>query len=258
MAELKLLVDAAQSAKFITAKKSSELIKKISGLASRYEAALLNRQVYVQGRVKTMNESIYYNVDILQTAIAQNRQIQYQYYEWAVDRTQPRLLARRERKGGKPYHVSPWAMVWDDENYYLVAYDAEAGIIKHYRVDKMANIAITGGQRLGQELFATLDIAQYTKHAFGMFGGEKTDVKLRFANRLVGVVVDRFGKDIFIRQDGEEHFITTVQVMVSPQFIAWVLGFGAEVQVLGPLPVVQQLQKTLANIAPLYPGGSGL
>lgn len=252
LAELKLLVDAVQSAKFMTAKKSGELIKKISGLVSRYEAARLNRQVYVQGRVKTMNESIYYNVDILQTAIAENRQVSYQYYQWVIDPAQPRMLGRSPRKDGEPYVISPWAMVWDDENYYMIGYDDEAGIIKHYRVDKMAALEVTNRPRLGQQVFDKLDMAQYTKHAFGMFGGQKTYVKMRFANSLVGVVVDRFGKDVFIAKDGEDHFTTTVEVMVSPQFIAWVLGLGGDVKILEPQAVARQLQDTLHKVAQLY------
>ena len=252
LAELKLLVDAAQSAKFITEKKSGELIHKISALASRHEAQQLHRQVHVRGRVKTMNEGIYYTVDILQTAITQNKKITCRYYEWAIDATHARLFARRWRHGGAPYHISPWAMVWDDENYYLLAYDSDAGIIKHYRVDKMADVTIQDGSRDGQDIFSALDIAAYTRRTFGMFGGEECAVTLRFANRLIGVVADRFGKDIIIGRADEQHFTITVQAVPSPQFTAWLLGFGNEVEVLSPSHVIEQLKSTLREVAAIY------
>ncbi len=131
LAELKLLVDSVQSAKFITAKKSSELIKKLEGLASRYEASKLHRQVFVAGRVKTMNESIYYNVDRIQTAIGENSKITFQYFQWNVEKKM------ELRHDGAVYKVSPWALSWNDGNYYLIAYDGEKGIIKHFRVENV-------------------------------------------------------------------------------------------------------------------------
>lgn len=252
--ELKLLVDTVQAAKFITAKKSAELIKKLGGLASRYEAGQLQRQVHVQGRSKTMNERIYYNVDILQAAIWQNRRVSFRYYEWVVGSSGPRTFSQSWRRSGAVYVVSPWTMLWDSENYYLAAFDSEAGRIKHYRVDKMEALAVLPEARDGKDQFEALDIAEYTKRTFGMFGGEETDVALRFANRLVGVVVDRFGKDVFIQKDGEEHFTVTIQAAVSPQFIAWLLGFGNEVEVLRPQSVIQQLLQTLRDVQALYSG----
>lgn len=250
--ELKLLVDAAQSAKFITSKKSGELIKKISSLTSRYEATVLRRQVHVQGRVKTMNESIYYTVDTLQNAMAQNSQIICKYSEWAVDPHRPEGFVRRWRHDGRPYTLSPWVLIWDDENYYLVAFDSEAGMIKHFRVDKLAGIQLTGSARDGQAAFEKLDIAEYTTRTFGMFGGTHSHIQLRCANRLVGVMVDRFGKDVHIRRDGEGAFTFWLEAVVSPQLVAWLLGFGDEVRVLQPPELVRQLQSTVASVQALY------
>ena len=167
LAELKLLVDSVQSAKFITAKKSNELIKKIEGLASKYEASQLHRQVFVAGRVKTMNESIYYNVDRIHTAIAENSRITFQYFQWNVDKKM------ELRHGGSLYEVSPWSLSWDDENYYLVGFDSKAGKIKHYRVDKILRIQISKEEREGKEHFQKLDMADYAKKSFGMFGGKE-------------------------------------------------------------------------------------
>ncbi|BAK98126.1 hypothetical protein OBV_09280 [Oscillibacter valericigenes Sjm18-20] len=214
--ELKLLVDSVQSSKFITYKKTGSLIKKIEEMASIYEAQLLNRQVYVTNRIKSMNESIYYNVDEIHNGIAHNRKIQFRYFEYTVAKE------RIFRKSGDFYEVSPYALTWDDENYYMVAFDSDAEIIKHYRVDKMADISITDQQRDGKEHFESLDMGTYAKKVFGMFSGEERSVRLRVANHLVGAILDRFGKDVSIVPDGDDHFTVSVDVIVSPQFFGWI------------------------------------
>lgn len=254
--ELKLLVDAVQSAKFISSGKSQSLIKKLCALASRHEAALMQRQVHVQGRTKTLSERTYYNVDAIQNAIAANRQIRFYYFEWVVDPAAPKLYARRRRRAGEAYRVSPWTLLWDDEYYYLVAYDEAAAMMKHYRVDKMDEIDLCAEARLGAELFQTLDIGEYSKEVFGMFGGQEAEVELRFANSLIGVVLDRYGSDIIIQKSGDEHFIVTVRAIVSPQFLSWLFGFGNGVQVLSPAPLVARIKAEVAAIAALYAPGA--
>lgn len=244
--ELKLLVDSVQSSKFITHRKTISLIKKIEGLASVYEAQQLNRQVFVTNRIKTMNESIYYNVDEIHAAIAQNRKIRFHYFEYTV------LKERRFRKNGDYYIVSPFALTWDDENYYLVGFDSQAGAIKHYRVDKMTDIALLEQARDGQEIYAALDMAVYTRKIFGMFSGREARVQLRFENHLVSAVLDRLGRDAIIIPDGEEHFTVCSDIMVSPQFFALVCGFGAAAQIVGPDTVVEQMRRYVDGIARLY------
>lgn len=168
--ELKLLVDSVQSAKFLTEKKSNQLIKKIESLGSIYDAKHLQRQVLISGRIKTMNESIYYSVDILHEAISRNKQVRFHYYQWNVQK-------RMElRKNGMWYQVSPWGLMWDDENYYLVAFDAEDQKIKHYRVDKMLHISISSDDRIGNNQFKEFNLPKYTKSLFGMYGGELTRI----------------------------------------------------------------------------------
>lgn len=246
MPELKLLVDAVQSSKFITHKKSSELIAKIESLASRYEAHDLQRQVYVSGRIKAMNESIYYNVDKIHAAISEDRQISFTYFEWTVEKK------RRFRHDGAPYTVSPYALIWDDENYYLLAFDMQADKIKHYRVDKMMHINMSAAKRAGREVFDQIDMASYTKRVFGMFGGKTEQVRIEFSDRLAGVVIDRFGKDIYMRKSDAGHFIIVAQVELSPLFLSWVLGFGTEAKLLAPQHVVDSLLGQLADTAALY------
>lgn len=252
--EVKLLVDAVQSAKFISAGKSRELIRKICSLTSRHQGVLMQRQVHVAARAKTQSERAYYNVDAIHSAIAAGRQIQFLYYEWVVDEKAPRLLARRARHGGEAYQVSPWTLLWDDEYYYLVAWDDAAAMMKHYRVDKMADIAQCEAPRAGQAAYEALDMAQYTQMVFGMFGGAQTHVKLRFANSLVGVVADRFGPDILIQKSGQAHFTVMVKVVPSPQFLSWVFGFGTDVQVLQPQELVEEIRREVAGLAALYDG----
>ena len=244
--ELKLLVDSIQSSKFITQRKTLSLIRKLENLASVYDAQLLERQVYVRGRVKSMNESVYYNVDEISGAISRDRAIRFKYFEFTVSRE------RRYRHEGAWYIVSPFALMWDDENYYLLAWDASAARLKHYRVDKMTNIEALEQRREGKEAFQKLDMASYSQRVFGMFAGEEKRVRLRFLNHLAGAVIDRFGKDTILTPDGDEHFIISVDLVVSPQFFAWVFGFGAEAEILSPESVRRQMGRQAALIAAEY------
>lgn len=244
--ELKLLVDSVQSSKFITHKKTMTLIRKIEKLASIHEAQLLQRQVYVKNRIKTMNESIYYNVDAIHDGISQNRKIQFKYFEYTVEKT------RHYRKDGAFYVVSPYALTWDDENYYMVAFDSEAGIIKHYRVDKMTDISTLEEHRDGKDAFEALDMAVYARKVFGMFSGEDVTVRLRIESHLVGAVLDRLGQDVMIVRDGDDHFTVSAEVVVSPQFFAWVCGFGTAAQIIGPEHVVREMADHVKGIAAMY------
>ena len=244
--ELKLLVDSVQSSKFITHKKTATLIRKIEKLASIHEAQLLQRQVYVANRIKTMNESIYYNVDEIQTGISANRQIRFKYFNYNVRKE------KEYRRGGAFYQVSPFALTWDDENYYMVAYDSEFREIRHYRVVKMEKISVTDAERDGLEAFKALDMAVYARKVFGMFSGTDQRITLRFENALVGAVLDRLGRDIPIVPDGESHFLVTAEVIVSPQFFAWVAGFGNQVRIMSPDAVVRQMREYIDSIASLY------
>ena len=232
--ELKLLVDAIQSSKFITRKKSLELIEKLGHLVSENDSSQLRREVYVTNRVKTLNEHIYYNVDKIHNAISENKKISFQYFKWELDTTNGTRIVKRARKNGEPYRVSPWALCWDDENYYLIAYDSEAEIIKHYRVDKMERIRLLKDERDGSERYKDFNPARYAKSVFSMFGGEECEVKLLVDNNFIGVIVDRFGTDLFIIKHDENSFIVNIRVMLSPQFYAWVFGLGGGVRILAP------------------------
>ncbi len=236
LAEVKLLIDAIQSSKFITQKKSRELINKIKGFVSENQAKQLQRQVYINDRVKAMNESVYYNVDDIHNAINENKKIRFKYYQWDANK---KLV---ERHNGELIVVSPWSLTWNDENYYLVAFDDKDKKIKHYRVDKMMHISVAAETREGEQEFKSIDMADYSKSTFGMYGGRKSNVKIRFANRMCGVFIDRFGKDVTIRKISDDESEINVNVNISPQFFGWVFGLGSDVRVVGPEVVVKEMK----------------
>lgn len=251
LAELKLLVDSVQSSKFITAKKSNELIGKVEKLASVYEGRELQRQVYVSNRVKTPNETIYYAVDSIHKAISDDKKITFSYLEWVLGKGKDKIY-KRPKRDGKRYCISPFALTWDDENYYLVAFDSEAEAIRHYRVDKMEKVEISEESRDGKEVFEKFDMALYSKSVFGMFGGELTDVRLRFSTDMIGVVADRFGKDIYVREENDEFFLVDIKVALSPQFFGWIFGLSGKVQIVSPKTAVDKFREELAKVLSIY------
>ena len=247
LAELKLLVETVQASRFLTLKKSRELIAKIEKLASKAEAGQLQRQVYVANRIKTANESIYYIVDDIHRAIQNNEQISFQYLEWNLNK------GLVPRKDGKIYKISPWALTCKDENYYLIAHENESNSIKHFRVDKMGHIRVlTGVAREGAELFDRFDIAAYANKTFGMYGGKEEIVTLEFENRFIGVVLDRFGKEIPVRPRDEQHFSVRVQVALSGQFFGWLTGLGTGAKITAPAAVVEEYRSYLREVVGQY------
>ncbi|MBQ9938732.1 MAG: WYL domain-containing protein [Oscillospiraceae bacterium] len=241
--ELKLLVDSVQASKFITVKKSRELIAKLQRLCSAREGEKLQRQVVVLGRLKTSNESIYYNVDRLYSAISENSRISFYYCEWGADKKLKR------RRNGERYFTSPWALAWDDENYYLIAFDD--GKVKHYRVDKMQEIAETGEAREGRAQFEKFDAASYAKRVFGMFGGETQRVTFRIEPKMIGVFIDRFGTDIPLWKT-ENGIYAIAEVEVSAQFFGWLSGLGDEVTITEPKETIQSYLDWLKSIENRY------
>lgn len=246
LAELKLLVDSVASAKFITEQKSNKLIKKIEHLASRHDASMLQRQVYVAGRVKAMNNDIMENVDAIHKAIAQNLQISFQYFQWNI-RKEPQL-----KREGARYVISPWGLSWDDENYYMVGYDREADKIKHYRVDKMLHIKIENARREGRSKFREVDMAAYAKKMFAMFDGEEETVEILCVNDLAGPMIDRFGKDVHLFKVDENHFRVVVKVAASNHFIHWVMALGDGAQIIGPEPLLNRIKQEIKRLNKQY------
>lgn len=247
--ELKLLVDAVQCSRFITEKKSHELIHKVESLASEPQARALQRQVYISGRVKTMNEGIYYSIDRLHEAISAGTQIKFRYFEWALDYHAQPPIQKHFRKDGAFYHISPWALTWDDENYYLVGFDSAADQIRHYRVDKMEQLEVLPEPREGRQHFEdAFDIVSYSRKMFGMFSGAEKTVTLVCENRFIGVIRDRFGADVMVRRHSDTQFSVSVTVAVSPQFFSWVFGLGGAVTIVSPDEVRAAFQQQLCDM----------
>lgn len=242
--ELKLLVDSVQSSKFITKKKSMELISKIEKLTSHFNAGKLQRQVFITNRVKTLNEQIYYNVDKIHDAIATNKQITFKYFDLDVNKK------KVYRRNGDVYTESPVSLTWDDENYYLITYKEKYDSYTHYRVDKMEMIELTENDRVLSD--KPFDLSNYSKTMFQMFSGEETDVSIEFDNELVGVVFDRFGTDIPIVKKDEQHFICHVKVAVSPHFLSWVMSFGKQAKIISPDYVVEEMYNLARDITQIY------
>ena len=231
--ELKLLIDAVQSSRFLTEKKSRELIEKLCNQCSVHDARLMRRDVLVSGRVKSMNETIYYNVDAIQDAIALNKQISFRYFDWDLNGKRN----YRERQ----YEASPYGLCQDNENCYLLAHSPRHGVTS-YRVDRMQDIRIAEETRTPCPELTGKNLTEYANRLFQMFYGESTTVKLRFHRSLTNVVMDRFGRDTMLIPDGEEHFVFTVNVAVSPIFLSWLMGFGSKAKILHPQSVIDSFR----------------
>lgn len=246
--EVKLLMDAVQSSRFLTQKKSDALIRKLERLASVHQARQLQRQVYVSGRIKVMNESIYYNVDKIHTAIAGQKAITFRYFDYDLHRQK---VFHRE---GQRYIVSPYGLIWNSENYYLVAFDHRNQEMRHYRADKMCEIVVTSLDRQGRERYPDFQIAQYGQKHFGMYSGREVTVTLRGKNSMAGVVWDRFGQEVILVPDGEDHFTVTLPVVMSPQFFGWLFGLDGGLVLTAPRQAVEAYrQKLSAASAELSP-----
>ena len=232
--ELKLLIDAVLSSRYLTEKKSRELIQKLCDQCNEYDAKLLRRNVLVSGRVKSMNETIYYNVDAIQEAIARNQMISFRYYDWD--------LGGKRHYREKEYLASPYGLCQDNENCYLLAHSDRHGITS-YRVDRMTDITLTGQPRTPCPELTEKAMTEHANRLFQMFSGDMVDVKMRFHRSLINVVIDRFGKNTMLIPDGDEYFNFTVPVAVSPMFLSWIIGFGCKAKILYPETVAEQCRQ---------------
>ena len=221
--ELKLLVDAVGASKFISQKKSKELVEKICTLASLDEANQLERQVVVPNRIKSGNDKIFYTIDVIYQCLDNDKQMAFKYQEWTLTKEM------KPRHGGKVYHVSPAFLLRNDENYYLVAFDEDSRAIRHYRVDKMVSAEMIDVDKTSDEQIKVLNPKEYAKQHISMFAGQERVITIRFEKQLIGVVLDRFGTDIDVRSDGEKYVKARISVAVSPQLYGWLTGIGATI-----------------------------
>ena len=236
--ELKLLVDAVQSSRFITRKKSAELIRKLSSLTSSEQAKLLRRQVYVAGRAKSINETVYYSIDQIHYAVSENRKISFKYFDYDIGKN------RIYRKKGELYITTPVTLCWNDDNYYLIAYNAKYESLTHYRVDRMSDVNVRDetGDLFDKSKF---DVAEHAKRVFGMYEGETVRARLSFSNSLVNVVLDHFGKDVRMISSDDGWFDIYVDVSISPVFLAWMFTFGDNAKIKAPENLVSSMKAVL-------------
>ena len=247
VSDLKLMIDAIQSSKFLSDAKTLELIEALETLCSKHQAQGFKRQVIVSNRVKNMNINVHNNVDHLNYAIVEDWQVKFKYFDY--DTKQQRAF----RKKGGWYVISPFALVYCDDNYYLLGYDAEKGKIMNYRVDRMAYVSAQEGMiREGKDVFAALDIAQYQRYTFSMYSGDVQRVTMRFRNNIMNAVIDKFGKLAYVKEVDKDHFEVTVSVAVSPQFFGWVFGLGNYVTIVGPEDVKEKMKKMLDSVRKRY------
>lgn len=241
LAELKLLVDAIQSSRFITEKKSYALIKKLSEMTSEHERKELQRLVFISNRIKNDNESIYYNTDNIYNAINNDKQISFLYFNYGADKK------KHYHNNRLPITVSPYGLQFDSEKYYLIAYDSNAGIIKHYRVDKMEKVSATEKTREGKSHFKKFDVASYSNATLKMFSGQITKVTLKCPDKFAGAVLDKFGNKVkFIPTDDGEYTVT-VEAALTPTLYSWIFTFGGEITITHPQKAVDEYRKQLKD-----------
>ena len=238
--ELKLLADAVSSSRFLTEKKSAKLLKKIEGLSSIHEAKQIQRQVYVTNRVKAMNERIYLNVDVIHRAIAEKKNIRFRYFDYDLQKQ------KKYRDGIRV--CSPYALTWDDERYYLIAFYNKRNAISNFRVDRMEAVEIM--DEPAKEKPENFVVADYMNSSFSMFSGKTQNVKLRFDNKLINAVIDRFGKSILIVPDGETHFTVRIQVKTEqPEpFFGWLFQFSTMAEIVEPLELKERYRTDLKKV----------
>ena len=238
--ELKLLADAVSSSRFLTEKKSTELLKKIEGLSSIHEAKQIQRQVYVKNRVKAMNERIYMNVVVIHRAIAENKKIKFRYFDYNIHKK------KTYREGNRV--CSPFALTWEDERYYLIAFYDNRNTISNFRIDRMESVEIIEEDAV--EKPENFIVADYMNSSFSMFSGKTEEVKLRFDNQLINSVIDRFGKNVLIVADGDSHFTVRVNVKAEhPEpFFGWLFQFGTMAEIIEPCELRDRYIEMLKSV----------
>ena len=242
--ELKLLVDAVQSSRFITHKKSSELINKLSSLTSNHQAKQLKRQVLTASRPKAINESVYYSIDAIHTAINTGKQISFRYFDYDIGKT------RIYRRNGELYYQTPVALCWNDDKYYLICYSGKYDSFVHYRVDRMDGVSVcqARAEKVDKKSF---NISEHIKHVFGMYGGKVVRAKLLFDKSLVNAVLDRFGADTRLYKNGD-CFEINVEVPESLVFLSWIAQFGGKAEIISPESLRKAMRELIDELNQKY------
>ena len=246
--DVKLMVDAIESSKYLSEAKTLKLIKELQKLCPETQVRDMKSQLVVFDRVKSMNTDIHESLGVISSAIANNHQIRFKYFDYDMSKK------RAYRKNGKFYQLSPYELVYTDDNYYLVAYNAEKNDRFTYRIDRMASVETVLLDREGKEFFGDnrKEKLRLQKSTFSMFDGPIETVTMRFRYNMVNAVMDRFGKDVLIIPDDKEHFQISVPVAISQQFFGWVFGLGNYVTIVAPEHIKKKMAKKLEEIRKRY------
>lgn len=236
--ELKLLADAVSSSRFLTKTKSDELLEKIAKLTSVYDAKQIKRQVYIANRVKSMNELIYKNVDVINQAVISGKKISFKYFDYDTSKK------KKYREGLRI--CSPYTLAWNDEQYYLVAHYEKRNDVTNFRVDRMEAVSIL--EENAQKMPDDFNVAEYMNSSFSMFSGESQHVRIKFHVSLVNSVIDRFGKDVLFMKDGDEYFTVRVKVKPKPPFFGWLCMFGTKAEIIEPIDLKDKYKEYLQSI----------
>ncbi|MGM0854302.1 MAG: helix-turn-helix transcriptional regulator [Bacillota bacterium] len=240
--ELRMLIDAVVSAKFISKKETRQLTGKIKKLTSLHQGKKLHNEIEIDSSIKSESPYIRLAIHDIHEAIAERRMITFQYGRFDVKK---QFNLSHE---GKLYKVKPYALAWANDFYYLIAYYFEADEIRHYRVDRLRNV-----EPLSETFpYEPFDVSKYVQSTFHMFAGDEEWIKVSFQNHLINVIIDKFGKDVDIQRDGENHFILTTKALVSSGLVNWILNFGSQARVLSPPSLVDTVKTEVTKLYSLY------
>ena len=258
--ELRLLAECVYAAKFVSRNAAERMIGSIGEFASDYQKEAIQHDVYLADRVKTNNAQVLLNVDKLNRAIQGWRdeegtrhkpcKVSFQYLKYEINN----LKTQVERRHGLPFVVSPYKLLISDGNYYLLACNEQKKKkeIHHYRIDRMRNVSLLEEEREGQEIFDAVDIRTYNQRLFGMYGGQKKYVTIRFLFLLLDTMVERFGTNAQYQIVDERHYSVTAEIEVSDQFYGWVLGFGKRTKIVSPPEVVDGFKAYMDKVREMY------
>lgn len=240
--ELKILIDAVQAAAFITEKKTDELINKIADMAGSHRAELLKKNMICFNTRKHRNESIYYNVEALEEAIQMRKKISFFYFD--LDENHE----KKYRKDKGRYIVEPSALIYNEDNYYLMCYSPEPDAIRNYRVDRMTEVKIEENPVSDESIIRETEVSDYTEQAFKMYTGPECNAVLQFDNSLIGTIFDKFGEDVKMIRADKDSCVATVTVRVSPTFWGWLLQFPGRMKILSPDTLKLEYQEWLGKL----------
>ncbi|MDD6490091.1 MAG: WYL domain-containing protein [Clostridia bacterium] len=261
LADLKMLADALCSSRFISRDKTKEIIEKLGKLTTEKNAKQLQREIFVENAVKSDNHSVPYNIDHIHKAINEDKRVTFKYFSFDVDfssfykfKKKYRTYDEGEHKGEiKIYEQSPFALVWKNENYYMLSYDDEKQDVRTFRVDKMENVEVVNKERAGSDVFKDIDIQKYANTAFSMFSGDKIEIELRVKNKLASVILDRFGNNIRrVHKSDDEHFQFCTEIQRSDMFFGWISGFGDGIEIVSPKDLREEYREYLSGVMKMY------